>query len=44
MDKLVSLGAAQMVTDKPRAYQLAPAPPGTSGGPGAGEEVTPSAA
>ena len=35
LDKLVSLGAAQMVTDKPRTYRLAPAAdavgePGTS--------------
>ena len=27
LDKLVSLGAAQMVTDKPRTYRLAPAAP-----------------
>jgi hypothetical protein len=27
LDKLVSLGTAQMVTDKPRSYQLAPAAP-----------------
>jgi hypothetical protein len=27
LDKLVSLGTAQMVTDKPRAYRLAPAAP-----------------
>ena len=27
LDKLVSLGTAQMVTDKPRTYRLAPPPP-----------------
>jgi hypothetical protein len=27
LDKLVSQGTAQMVTDKPRTYQLAPAAP-----------------
>ena len=27
LDKLVSLGTAQMVTDKPRSYRLAPAAP-----------------
>ena len=27
LDKLTALGAAQLVTDKPRSYQLAPAAP-----------------
>ena len=34
LDKLVSLGVAQMVTDKPRTYRLAAAPasaPGAAG-------------
>jgi hypothetical protein len=49
LDKLVSLGTAQMVTDKPRTYQLAAAPeaapaPDAAGGPGTGAEATPSAA
>jgi hypothetical protein len=50
LDKLVSLGVAQMVTDKPRTYQLAtaaPAPeaaPDRAGDPAASAEATPSAA
>jgi hypothetical protein len=50
LDKLVSLGVAQMVTDKPRTYQLAtaaPAPeaaPDRAGDPAACAEATPSAA
>jgi hypothetical protein len=46
LDKLVSLGVAQMVTDKPRAYRLgsaAPAPD-AAGGPAAGAEPAVSAA
>ena len=43
LDRLVSLGTAQMATDKPRSYQLAPAAP-AAGGPGTSAEVTPSAA
>jgi hypothetical protein len=30
LDKLTVLGAAQLVTDKPRSYQLAPNSAGTS--------------
>src|SRR3984957_7040414 len=50
LDKLVSLGVAQMVTDKPRTSQLAtaaPAPeaaPDRAGDPAASAEATPSAA
>jgi hypothetical protein len=52
LDKLVSLGTAQMVTDKPRTYQLAPAAsapdadpaPDAVGDPGTSAEATPSAA
>jgi hypothetical protein len=51
LDKLVSLGTAQMVTDKPRTYQLttaapeAAAAPDAAGGPGTSTaEVTASAA
>ena len=52
LDKLVSLGVAQMVTDKPRTYQLAtaaPAPeaataPDAAGDPGPSAEATASAA
>jgi hypothetical protein len=49
LDKLVSLGVAQMVTDKPRTYRLAPAPhtadaPGAAGEPGASAEAAASAA
>ena len=48
LDKLVSLGVAQMVTDKPRTYQLAtaaPAPdaataPDAAGNPGTSAEAT----
>ena len=48
LDKLTALGAAQLVTDKPRSYQLAPAaptPPRTPpGDPGTSAETAPSAA
>ncbi len=50
LDKLVSLGTAQMVTDKPRTYRLAtaaPAPdaaPDAAGDPGTSAEATASAA
>jgi hypothetical protein len=47
LDKLVSLGVAQMVTDKPRTYQLAPATPTPApdavGDPGTSAEAAPSA-
>lgn len=46
LDKLVSLGVAQMVTDKPRTYQLATAAtaPDAADGPGTSAETAPSAA
>jgi hypothetical protein len=49
LDKLVSLGVAQMITDKPRTYQLATADPDAPasdavGDPGTSAEATPSAA
>jgi hypothetical protein len=45
LDKLVSLGVAQMVTDKPRSYRLAPAPaPDAIGEPGTSAEAAASAA
>jgi hypothetical protein len=46
LDKLVSLGVAQMVTDKPRAYRLAPAAPAPDAAddPGTSAEAAPSAA
>ena len=49
LDKLVSLGVAQMVTDKPRTYRLAGAPeaapaPDAAGEPGTSAEATASAA
>ena len=43
LDRLVSLGTAQMVTDKPRTYQLATAPDAV-GDPGTSAEATASAA
>ncbi len=47
LDKLTSLGTAQMVTDKPRSYRLAsaaPAPaPDAAGEPGTSAETAPSA-
>ena len=47
-DKLVSLGAAQMVTDKPRSYRIAPAAlapaTDTADDPGVSAAATPSAA
>jgi hypothetical protein len=45
LDKLTALGTAQMVTDKPRSYRLAPAPaPDAAGDPGTSAEAAPSAA
>ena len=49
LDKLVSLGVVQMVTDKPRTYQLATAAPDApapdaAGDPGTSAEATASAA
>ena len=50
LDKLVSLGVAQMVTDKPRTYRLAPAAPAApaapdaAGDPGTSAEAAASAA
>jgi len=50
LDKLVGLGTAQMVTDKPRTYQLATAAPeaapapDAAGDPAASAEAAPSAA
>jgi hypothetical protein len=43
LDKLTGLGVAQMVTDKPRTYRLAPAPD-VAGDPGISAEAAPSAA
>ena len=46
LDKLVSLGVAQMVTDKPRTYRLATAAsaPAADSDPGASAGAAPSAA
>ncbi len=48
LDKLTALGTAQMVTDKPRTYRLAPAAPApapdAAGDPGTSAETVPSAA
>jgi hypothetical protein len=44
LDKLVSLGTAEMVTDKPRTYRLAPAAPDAVGDPGTSAETEASAA
>jgi hypothetical protein len=48
LDKLVSLGTAQMVTDKPRTYRLAPAAPApardAAGDPATSAEAAASAA
>jgi hypothetical protein len=45
LDKLVGLGVAQMVTDKPRSYRLAPAPARDAvGGPATSAETAASAA
>ena len=51
LDKLVGLGTAQMVTDKPRTYRLAPPPrpgaapaPDAAGDPGTSAEAAASAA
>jgi hypothetical protein len=43
LDKLTTLGTAQLITDKPRSYQLTPAPD-TAGDPGTTTETAPSAA
>ena len=43
LDKLVSLGAAELASDKPRSYRLAPAPDAV-GDPSTSAEVTASAA
>jgi hypothetical protein len=45
LDKLTGLGVAQMVTDKPRSYRLAPAAPARDGvsDPGTSAEAAPSA-
>jgi hypothetical protein len=47
LDKLVALGTAQMVTDKPRTYRLAPAAPAPApdavGDPGTSAETAASA-
>ena len=45
LDKLVSLGTAEMVTDKPRTYRLAPAAPAPApAAPGTSAEAAPAAA
>jgi hypothetical protein len=44
LDKLTALDTAQMVTDKPRTYRLAPAAPDAAGEPGPGTEASASAA
>jgi hypothetical protein len=46
LDKLVSLGTAEMVTDKPRTYRLAPAAPAphAAGDPADSAETAASAA
>ena len=48
LDKLTALGTAQMITDKPRTYRLAPAAPepapDAAGDPGTSAEAAPSAA
>jgi hypothetical protein len=48
LDKLTALGTAQMVTDKPRSYRLAPAAPApvpdAVGDPGTSAKTAPSAA
>ena len=49
LDKLVSLGVAQMVTDKPRTYRARPRRPGrpapdAAGDPGTSAEAAASAA
>jgi hypothetical protein len=45
LDKLTALGAAQMVTDKPRTYRLAPADPAPApDAPGTSAEAAPAAA
>jgi hypothetical protein len=48
LDKLFSLGVAEMATDKPRSYRLAPAAPApgpdAAGDPDTSAEAAPSAA
>jgi len=45
LDKLTALGTAQMITDKPRTYRLAPAPaPDAAGDPATSAETAASAA
>ena len=48
LDKLTALGSAELATDKPRSYRLAPAAPAPAadavGGPGTSAETAPSAA
>ncbi len=44
LDKLTALDTAQMVTDKPRTYRLAPTAPDGAGDPGASAEAAPSVA
>jgi hypothetical protein len=44
LDKLTALGTAQMITDKPRSYRLAPAAPDAARDPGTSAETAPSAA
>jgi hypothetical protein len=47
LDKLTALGTAQMITDKPRSYRLAPATPAApeaARDPGTSAETAPSAA
>jgi hypothetical protein len=44
LDKLISLGTAELATDKPRSRRLAPAAPDADGDPGTSAEATPSAA
>lgn len=48
LDKLVSLGTAELASDKPRSYRLAPAAPAPGpdapGDPGDGAQTTASAA
>jgi hypothetical protein len=43
LDKLVGLGTAEIASDKPRSYRLAPPPRTTRGYPGSSAEATVSA-